>query len=296
MSVHLICHMRYYHSTGAEELRLLAQFNGSLYNLTGVKHKLKNFIDLCEMATIRKQSIDSIAHELIESAETCSNESLLEAGQPVYPREIWAAGVTYQISEKAREVESGIPEVYLDVYKSNRPEIFFKATPNRTVGPNESVGIRADSTWDVPEPELGIVIYCGEIIGYTIGNDMSSRSIEGQNPLYLPQAKIYDRCCAIGPCVASPDSVGNPHDLRISMTIERDSETIYDESSSTAEMVRTCEELFAYYTRHNHLPEMAVLLTGTSLVPEEGFTLADGDEIEIEIENIGTLRNNVVTV
>jgi 2-dehydro-3-deoxy-D-arabinonate dehydratase len=189
-----------------------------------------------------------------------------------------------------------MPEVYLDVYEDDRPEVFFKATPSRTVGPNESVGIREDSSWDVPEPELGVVLYRGNIVGYTVGNDMSSRSIEGENPLYLPQAKVYDRCCSIGPCVATLGSIGDPHDLQISMRIERGGETVYEESTSTAEMVRTCKELVSYYARHNRIPRVVVLLTGTSLVPDESFTLAESDDVTIEIEDIGTLRNDVVTV
>ncbi len=288
--------MRYYHSTDGTGPRLLARHDGALYDLTAVKPGVARFVDLCEAASITDRSIDDIARGLLDSAEVRSDELLADVGRPVRPGEVWAAGVTYRISEEAREAESGMPEVYLDVYSGERPEVFFKATPNRTVGPNEAVGIRADSSWDVPEPELGVVVHRGEIVGYTIGNDMSSRSIEGENPLYLPQAKVYDRCCAIGPCVSSVDSVGDPHDLRMSMTIERDGETMYDGSTSTAEMVRSCEELLTYYARHNDLPEMAVLLTGTSLVPDEGFTLEAGDEVEIEIEKIGTLRNDVVTV
>jgi 2-dehydro-3-deoxy-D-arabinonate dehydratase len=295
VSTHLTCHMRYYHGTGETGPRLLARHDGRSYDLTAVKPGLTRFVDLCEAASVTDRSIDDIARGLLDSAEG-RPDLPADVGRPVRPGEVWAAGVTYRISEEAREAESGMPEVYLDVYSGERPEVFFKATPNRTVGPNEAVGIRADSTWDVPEPELGVVVYRGEIVGYTIGNDMSSRSIEGENPLYLPQAKVYDRCCAIGPCIASVDSVGDPHDLRMSMRIERDGETMYDESTSTSLMVRTCEELLAYYARHNDLPEMAVLLTGTSLVPDEGFTLEEGDEVAIEIERIGTLRNDVVTV
>lgn len=288
--------MRYYRLAGSVEPRLIVEDDTQLYDLTSSKPSLQRFADLCEVATISEQSIDEISRGLIESADLLARDQLSPTVQPVLAQEVWAAGVTYRISEQAREAESGMPEMYLDVYKGERPEVFFKATPNRTVGPEESVGIRADSEWDVPEPELGVVLYRGEAVGYTIGNDMSSRSIEGENPLYLPQAKVYDRCCSIGPCVSSLESIGDPHDLRMSMRIERNGETMYDESTSTSEMVRTCEELVSYYTRHNKLPEVAVLLTGTSLVPEEGFTLAEGDEITIEIEDIGTLRNHVVTV
>jgi 2-dehydro-3-deoxy-D-arabinonate dehydratase len=214
---------------------------------------------------------------------------------PVAAGEIWAAGVTYHISEEAREAESDQPDVYQRVYGSERPEIFFKATPSRTVDPGEAIGIRGDSEWDVPEPELGIVLYDGEIVGYTIGNDVSSRSIEGENPLYLPQAKVYDRCCSIGPTMVAAEAV-DPHDLAMGMTIERDGAVVYQDRTSTAEMVRTCEELADYLGRHNTLPDLTVLLTGTSLVPPDEFTLAEGDVVTIDVENIGTLRNGVTVV
>ncbi len=209
---------------------------------------------------------------------------------------MWAAGVTYQISEEARKAESGKPEVYMDVYDSDRPELFMKATPSRTVGPGEAIGVRGDSTWDVPEPELGVVLHRGDVVGYTIGNDVSSRDIEGKNPLYLPQAKVYDRCCSIGPCVASAETVEDPHDLEMSLTIERDGETVYEDSTSTSEMVNSCEELVSYLGRHNSLPETLVLLTGTALVPPESFTLTEGDEVTIDIDRIGRLVNDTVTV
>ena len=218
------------------------------------------------------------------------------AGRPVVPDEVWAAGVTYQISEQAREAESGMPALYLDVYDADRPELFFKATPERTVGPGADVGVRGDSAWNVPEPELAVVLYEGTIVGYTIGNDLSSREVEGENALYLPQAKIYDRSCAIGPCVASPETITDPHDLTMSMTVERGGETVYDGTTNTAEMVRSCEELVSWYTRHNYVPELSVLSTGTSLVPPDSFTLRPGDRVRINIEGIGTLENGVVAV
>jgi 2-dehydro-3-deoxy-D-arabinonate dehydratase len=220
----------------------------------------------------------------------------VDADLPVDAAEVWAAGVTYAISEEAREAESSMPEMYLDVYDADRPELFFKATPSRTVGPDEPVGIRADSDWDTPEPELGVVIHRGRTVGFTIGNDVSSRDIEGENPLYLPQAKVYDRCCSIGPCVASTGTIPDPHDLRMDLEIERDGDVLFEDATSTGEMVRTCEELVSYLARSNPLPEMAVLLTGTALVPPEAFTLRPGDEVRIEIESVGRLRNPVVEV
>jgi 2-dehydro-3-deoxy-D-arabinonate dehydratase len=187
-----------------------------------------------------------------------------------------------------------MPEIYVDVYDADRPELFLKSTPGRTVGPGAAIGVRGDSEWNVPEPELGVVLYRGEIVGYTIGNDVSSRSIEGANPLYLPQAKIYDRCCALGPCVAT--DIDDPHDLEMSLTISRDGAAVFEGRTTTAEMVRTCEELVSYLTRHNAVPEVTVLLTGTSIVPDDEFSLQPGDTVVVDIEGIGTLRNPVTDV
>ena len=207
-----------------------------------------------------------------------------------------AAGVTYQRSEEARQSESDTPNMYARVYTAERPEVFFKATPARTVGPSEDVGVRGDSEWNVPEPELAVVLHDGEIVGYTIGNDVSSRDIEGTNPLYLPQAKVYDRCCALGPAVASTWTVEDPHDLALSMRIERDDETVYEGATSTDEMVRTCEELVDYLLRHNVLTGTKVLLTGTTLVPPDEFSLRAGDTVSIHLDGVGTLENGTVKV
>lgn len=291
-------HMRYYQLCEDGASRLALETSDGVYDLTTAKPRLQTFDDLLSAADIANQPIDSVADRLLEDADERASESVDNsvATTPVSSGEIWAAGVTYRISEKARQAESSKPDMYIDVYESERPEVFFKATPNRTVGPDEGVGIRADSDWDVPEPELGIVLSNGEIVGYTVGNDMSSRSIEGENPLYLPQAKVYDRCCSIGPCIRSADSISDPHDLEMWMTITRDGEVQYDDSTSTSKMVRSVEELTEYYVKHNAVPDVSVLLTGTSLVPEEGFTLHEGDVVEIGIEEIGTLTNTVVEV
>lgn len=284
--------MRYYHVDD----RLVAVNQDTAVDLTSARAELESFHDLARIAAGSDHDIDEIANRHLDAGDVIDSDQLSDAGVPCRPPEVWAAGVTYFISQQAREGESDTPEMYLDVYDADRPEIFFKATPSRTVGPGEAVGIRADSDWDVPEPELGVVLYRGEAIGYTIGNDMSSRDIEGENPLYLPQAKVYDRCCALGPCIASTPTVGDPHDLAMSMTIVRDGETVYEEGTSTAEMVRTCEDLASALARHNPLPDLTVLLTGTSLVPPDEFTLRPEDLVEIEIEGIGTLQNPVVEV
>jgi 2-dehydro-3-deoxy-D-arabinonate dehydratase len=290
--------MRYYllpGPNGEADRSLVAATGTAAYDLTAVNPDLRSVADLAMAADLVDADLDAVAEGLLGDAPAVDTDRLGDAAAP-RPDEVWAAGVTYEISEQAREAESGMPEIYLDVYESERPELFFKATPDRVVGPGEAVGVRADSDWNVPEPELGVVLYRGSVVGYTVGNDVSSRAIEGENPLYLPQAKTYDRCCALGPCVASPATVGNPHDLAMSMTIERDGEAVFEDGTSTAEMVRTSEELVDWYRRHNSVPRTAVLLTGTSLVPPDEFTLRAGDEVTIEIEDVGTLRTPVRTV
>jgi 2-dehydro-3-deoxy-D-arabinonate dehydratase len=291
--------MRYYRLSSETGDRLIAHTGGTAYDLTSAHGAIETFSDLACAADVSSSEtdIDGIATRLAERAdavELAVHQS--EMALPVVADEIWAAGVTYETSSDARDEESDTGDMYIDVYNDERPEIFFKATADRTSGPGGPVGIRGDSTWDVPEPELGVVLYRGSIVGYTIGNDMSSRSIEGDNPLYLPQAKIYENCCALGPCITTVPSIEDPHDLTLSMEIERASETVYDGTTSTAKMVRTCEELVSYLTRHNTVPELSVLLTGTSLVPEDDFTLEEDDLISISIEDIGTLENTVEIV
>ena len=288
--------MRYYQLREDGTPRLAVQTTDGLYDLTAAKPRLRTLEDLFYASDIADSSIDTVARRLLDDATVLSTDAMEGLQTAPVSAEIWAAGVTYRISEEARKAESTMPDMYMDVYDNERPEVFFKATPERTVGPNEQVGIRGDSTWDVPEPELGVVLSRDEIVGYTVGNDMSSREIEGENPLYLPQAKVYDRCCSIGPCVRSAESLDDPHDLEMWMTISRDGEVLYDESTNTGKMVRSVEELVDCYTTHNAVPEVSVLLTGTSLVPDDDFTLEVGDRIEIGLEEIGTLSNTVVEV
>ncbi|WP_423747542.1 fumarylacetoacetate hydrolase family protein (plasmid) [Haladaptatus sp. SPP-AMP-3] len=293
--------MRYYRlSRGARtatDTLVATDDDGSAYDLSSVSSDLGSFRDLARAANATDDSIDAVARKrLTDAARIDFDTNDRDVLQPVIADEVWAAGVTYRISEEARKAESGKPEVYMDVYDSERPELFFKATPSRTVGPWEDIGVRGDSNWDVPEPELGVVLHRGEIVGYTIGNDVSSRDIEGDNPLYLPQAKMYNRCCSLGPCVASPETVENPHDLSMSLSIRRDGEIVYEDSTSTSEMATTCEELVSYLDRHNSLPETLVLLTGTALVPPESFTLSEDDEVRIDIDCIGRLVNGTATV
>jgi 2-dehydro-3-deoxy-D-arabinonate dehydratase len=215
---------------------------------------------------------------------------------PIGTQEVWAAGVTYLRSKNARmeeSQESGGATFYDKVYEAERPELFFKATAQRTVGTSDYVRIRKDSTWDVPEPELALyVTSSGKIVGYTVGNDMSSRSIEGENPLYLPQAKTYDRSAGLGPCVyVSEQPI--PPDTRIMMRIYRSGKLEFEGETPISQMKRKHTELVEFLFRECSFPQGVVLMTGTCIVPDHPFTLQSGDEIQIEIDHIGTLINLV---
>jgi 2-dehydro-3-deoxy-D-arabinonate dehydratase len=211
-------------------------------------------------------------------------------------QELWACGVTYYRSMVGRQEESkaaGGADFYGKVYEAERPECFFKSTPHRVVGNNGLVRIRKDSTWDVPEPELTLVVTSsGKIIGYTIGNDMSSRSIEGENPLYLPQAKTYDGCAALGPCVYLTDEPLSP-ETQIQLTIKRNAVVVFEGNIALSQMKRTPQELVGFVYRECSFPYGCLIMTGTGIVPGSDFTLKSGDEIKISIDNIGTLINTV---
>lgn len=215
---------------------------------------------------------------------------------PVGRQELWACGVTYLRSKVGRQEESkssGGGDFYAKVYEAERPEVFFKATPNRIVGQGANVRIRKDSTWDVPEPELTLLVASsGKIIGYTIGNDMSSRSIEGENPLYLPQAKTYDGCASVGPCVFVTDKALDTSSI-IQLEIARQKKTIFSDRVAISQMKRSLEELVSFVYRECSFPSGCLIMTGTGIVPPNDFTLLPGDEIKISIDSIGTLVNTV---
>ncbi len=215
---------------------------------------------------------------------------------PIGNQEVWAAGVTYYRSRNARMEESktaGGGDFYDRVYHAERPELFFKATAHRVVGPGDKVAIREDARWSVPEPELALFISPGgKIAGYTIGNDMSSRDIEGENPLYLPQAKVYDRSCALGPCLLVADEP-LPVSTDIKIEIRREGKVVFSGETTLKEMKRSPEELVEYLYRASSFPSGCFLLTGTGIVPPDSFTLRLGDEIRITIPAIGTLGNEV---
>jgi 2-dehydro-3-deoxy-D-arabinonate dehydratase len=234
----------------------------------------------------------TVASPDLEPLSTGSSVTILA---PVDRQEVWAAGVTYRRSRDARKDESTMADVYDRVYVADRPELFFKSAGWRVSGPGEPVGIRVDSSWDVPEPELGVVVAGdGSIAGWVIGNDMSSRSIEGENPLYLPQAKVYERSCALGPCLVPRDAIGFPAGIRL--RIERDGATAFEGATSTDEIVRSLEDLVSALTRALSFPDGSILLTGTGVVPGSDFTLLPNDVVEIRIDGLGMLRNSVISV
>ena len=224
--------------------------------------------------------------------------SQLRLLSPAEGQEVWAAGVTYLRSKKARMEESDFSATAYDrVYAAERPELFFKALPEKVVGPGDAVGIRRDATWNVPEPELALVINSrGKIVGHTIGNDMSSRDIEGENLLYLPQAKIYSRSCALGPWIVVGATEDEVRSWRIGIQIRRAGKVEFEGETSVGQIKRSFQELVDFLFRSQIFPNGAVLLTGTGVVPSEGFTLHPGDVVRINVSGIGTLENPVAEV
>jgi 2-dehydro-3-deoxy-D-arabinonate dehydratase len=237
-------------------------------------------------------SVDDIRRR-VEAAEPVDPPRNTKARAPIESQEVWAAGVTYQRSLTARAEEAVSADPYERVYTAKRPELFFKATAGRVRGSGEPVRIRSDSTWDVPEPELAVV--CNsllEVVGYTIGNDVSSRSIEGENALYLPQAKVYDGCCSLGPAIVLARDF-SPEGRAISVEIRRGESTIFAGETSTAAMRRSIPELLLFLGRDQVFPAGCVLLTGTGIVPPADVTLEDGDVVTVRIDGIGELVNPV---
>ena len=244
------------------------------------------------MLTFRYRTAAGIVEGTADSPDELEG---FELALPVEPPEVWGAGVTYERSRDARVAESGAKDLYMHVYEADRPELFLKdAGCRRTVGPGEPLGVRSDSAWNVPEPEIAVVLGDGGTpAGLTIGNDVSSRDIEGANPLYLPQAKIFAGACALGPAVLVPDDWEAPLEIRLSISDAGGAELFAGETS-TSRMRRTFPELIEWLLRANPVPPGSVLLTGTGLVPPDDFTLEPGYEVDIHVPGIGTLTNPVV--
>ena len=297
--------MRYYQFLSGADVHVGVEYeHRNILDLTHIEPEANSTLGLLKAAHLSGVTIDDVAKSIIDRpggavypVDVFNND---EAGAkllpPIFAPEVWAFGVTYMDSMRERQAESGSPDVYALVYNADRPEAFFKSTAERLVSPGGALGIRGDSEWDVPEPELAFVLYEGEIVAYTVGNDMSSRSIEGANPLYLPQAKVYDRSCAIGPCIATPDVVGDSQSLDVGLKIERDGKTAFEGSANTSLMKRDCNYLADWLQRHNRVPNGTTVCTGTGTIPPPEFTLTEGDLVSISIDKIGTLVNPVVEV
>lgn len=262
-------------------------------------------VGVLDGAGVRELPVGTVA-ELLR-ADLDHFTKLLAAAGPVHAEpisllppvdgdtEVWAAGVTYRRSRDARMEESTVADPYDRVYLAARPELFFKAQAWRVSGPGEPVAIRADSTVDVPEPELAVVVTAsGQLAGYTICNDMSSRSIEGENPLYLPQAKVYAGSCALGPGIVPAGEVADAGALGVALSVRRGGELVFSGRTDTAQIVRPLEDLVAWLFEEQDFPHGAVLSTGTGIVPDLGFTLEPGDEVTVSIDGIGELTNPVV--
>ncbi|MDQ2942335.1 MAG: fumarylacetoacetate hydrolase family protein [Candidatus Dormibacteraeota bacterium] len=240
-----------------------------------------------------KLSLQELRHLLEQDQPAVAMPQGARIGAPIESQEVWAAGVTYQRSLEARTDEAVSADPYDRVYKAQRPELFFKGGASRVRGPGQPVHIRSDSTWDVPEPELAVICNSRlEVIGYTIGNDMSSRSIEGENPLYLPQAKVFDGSCALGPAIAFAWDF-SPSNRTIELEISRDDAVIFRSDTSTSALRRSIPELVDYLGRDQRFEEGCILLTGTGIVPPPEFSLQTGDVVTIRIDGLGVLRNPV---
>lgn len=249
---------------------------------------LQSVLEAAQPAEAAKSLVDKAAQPVALSAA-----KLLA---PIDQQEVWAAGVTYRRSQVARMEESKDGASFYDkVYMAARPEIFFKANPHRVSGPGQALRIRQDATWNVPEPELALVINSQlKLVGFTVGNDMSSRDIEGENPLYLPQAKCYNACCGLGPCITLIEAMPAPEKIGIKLAVKRGGSVIFEGTTSVAQMARTFDDLISWLGRDNSFPSGVFLLTGTGIVPTDEFTLHPGDIVDITIDGIGTLSNPIV--
>jgi 2-dehydro-3-deoxy-D-arabinonate dehydratase len=274
----------------------LAQIHGTAAIAGGGRYRLipgRTVAGLIAEAEKAGRELSDLAGELASSEAVDGRPEI-----PVHPPEVWACGCTYGPSAEFRDTELGAREgMYHYVYRAPRPEIFFKGTARVCVGPGEPIGIRFDSRFTAPEPEIGMVINGrGKIVGFTLGNDVSAWDIERENALYLPQSKMYTGCCALGPVLVTPDEIGDPYNLQVTCTIRRGAATVFQGSVSTAKLYRKFEYLVEYLLRANPVPAATVVLTGTGIIVTEDAALAPGDEVIIEVPEIGRLSNPAVVV
>jgi 2-dehydro-3-deoxy-D-arabinonate dehydratase len=277
-------------SDGDIRVVLLEESTVRLLDLTQVEH-CRSLSDILHAPDPR-----GLAHFLVDPRAEPVPVADVNFLAPIDRQEVWAAGVTYKRSQVARMEESETGASHYDrVYSADRPELFFKATPSRVSGPGEPVRVRYDSHWSVPEPEFTLLVTPElKLAGYTIGNDMSARDIEGENPLYLPQAKLYSQCCALGPCVLLPTAPLDPPATKIAISISRRGKRVFQDATDLGQMARQFDDLIHWLGRENAFPGGAALLTGTGVVPPDDFTLEDGDTVSITVTGIGTLTNPVV--
>ncbi|MEN6603472.1 MAG: fumarylacetoacetate hydrolase family protein [Bryobacteraceae bacterium] len=247
---------------------------------------------------IRRSEIEGIPLEQLASGMASPHRESATLLAPIHPPEVWACGCTYTASATFRNGEQGVREgFYAQVHKSSRPEIFFKGTRRMCVGPGDAIGIRFDSKFTAPEPELAAVLGSkGRILAYTLANDVSAWDIERENPLYLPQSKMYAACCALGPVLVTVDELGDPHNLELSCTVQRDGNVIFSGSVSVSKLTRKIEDLVEYLMRANPVPAGSVLLTGTGIIVPEEAALAPGDVVSIKVPEIGELVNTAAIV
>jgi 2-dehydro-3-deoxy-D-arabinonate dehydratase len=252
-----------------------------------------NVYHLIRLAEVENSSLARVANRLASTHCEASAPII-----PLSPKEVWGCGCTYQSSATFRDSEHGTREgFYAHVYREPRPEIFFKGTSRFCVGPDKPIGIRSDSKFTAPEPELAVILGSGgKVIGYTLANDVSAWDIERENPLYLPQSKMYTGCCALGPVIVTPDEIPDPYNLQMTCTITRADQILFTGSVWTSQLNRKIEELTEYLLRANPVPGGSVLLTGTGIIVTETSALAPGDVVKISIPEIGELSNTAVIV
>ncbi|MEM6689153.1 MAG: fumarylacetoacetate hydrolase family protein [Planctomycetota bacterium] len=271
---------------GSEVIRLAIVDGGQVSPLADANFNITSLLAASDpIATLKEK-------ELLGSVPIESIKFL----PPIDHQEVWAAGVTYKRSQTARMEESeAAASCYDQVYEADRPELFFKATASRVCGHGQSLRIRSDATWNVPEPEITLVLSPSmKIVGLTVGNDMSSRDIEGENPLYLPQAKCYDQCAGLGPWITLMESLPELSEIRVDLSIERAGEAVFGGQTDASQMARQFDDLVQWLGRDNTLAEGAFLMTGTGIVPNNDFTLNPGDVVHITISNVGTLSNTII--
>jgi 2-dehydro-3-deoxy-D-arabinonate dehydratase len=251
-----------------------------------------SLVDVVQRAEASGQSLS----EFVQSHASSPIEA--ELAIPISPADVWASGCTYEASSSFRDAEHGTREgFYAQVYSAARPEIFFKGTARHCVGHRGGIGIRSDSKFTAPEPELAVVLNSqGEVLGYTLANDVSAWDIERENPLYLPQSKVYTACCALGPVIVTPDELPDPYSLTLTCRIERGTKILFEGSTSTSRMNRKIEDIVGYLRQSNSIPGGTVLCTGTGIIVEESAALAAGDCVTIECPGIGDLSNHAVIV